>query len=60
RRYRLQGATYALAAQRATGLPIQRVVLCFLAAAGATEVNVDDLPEAMAEAASIARELTGA
>ena len=58
-RYRLQGATYALAAERATGLPVRRVVLCFLAVDGATDVEVDDLPAAMAEVAAVARELSG-
>ena len=58
-RYRLQGATYALAAERATGLPVRRVILCFLAADGATEVEVDELPAAMAEVAAVARELSG-
>ena len=58
-RYRLQGATYALAANRATGLPIRRVVLCFLAADGATEVVIDDLPSAMAEVVDVARDLSG-
>ena len=59
-RYRLQGAAYALAAERSTGLPVRRVVLCFLAADGATEVEVADLTEAMAEVRSAARELAGA
>ena len=60
RRYRLQGAAYAVAAQRATGLPVRRVLLCFLATDGATEVEVDDLAGAMDEVASIARDLAGA
>jgi len=59
-RYRIQGATYALAAERATGRTVHRVVLCFLAADGATEVEVDDLPGAMVEVATAARELAGA
>ncbi|GIT45719.1 MAG: hypothetical protein Ct9H300mP12_03040 [Acidimicrobiales bacterium] len=59
-RYRLQGAAYALAAERSTGLPVRRVVLCFLAADGATELEVTDLTEAMAEVRSAARELAGA
>ncbi len=58
-RYRLQGATYALAAERSTGLPVHRVVLCFLATDGATEVEVADLAGAMAEVRSIARDLAG-
>ena len=60
RRYRLQGAAYALAAERSTGLPVRQVVLCFLAADGATEVEVNDLTEAMVEVRSAARELAGA
>ena len=60
RRYRLQGAAYAVAAQRATGLPVRRVLLCFLATDGATEVEVADLTGAMDEVASIARDLAGA
>ena len=58
-RYRLQGATYALAAERATGHPVRRVVLCFLAADGATEVEVADLAGAMNEVRAAARELAG-
>ncbi|MBR11954.1 MAG: DNA helicase UvrD [Acidimicrobiaceae bacterium] len=58
-RYRIQGATYALAAERATGRTVRRVVLCFLAADGATEVEVDDLPGAMADVVAAARELAG-
>ena len=60
RRYRLQGAAYAVAAQRASGLPVRRVLLCFLATDGATEVEVDDLAGAMDEVTSIARDLAGA
>ena len=59
-RYRLQGAAYAVAAERSTGLPVRRVVLCFLAVDGATEVEVTDLAGAMAEVRSAARELAGA
>ena len=58
-RYRLQGATYAVAAQRSTGLPVHRVILCFLAADGATEMEIADLEDAMAEVRAIARELAG-
>jgi ATP-dependent exoDNAse (exonuclease V) beta subunit len=60
RRYRLQGATYALAAERSTEIPVRRVVLCFLAADFATEVEIADLAGAMAEVRSTARELAGA
>jgi ATP-dependent helicase/nuclease subunit A len=58
-RYRLQGATYALAAERSTGLPVRRVVLCFLATDGTTEVDVTDLAGAMVEVRTTARELAG-
>jgi ATP-dependent exoDNAse (exonuclease V) beta subunit len=58
-RYRLQGATYALAAERSTGLPVRRVVLCFLATDGTTEVDVTNLAGAMLEVRATARELAG-
>ena len=58
-RYRLQGATYALAAQICTGLPVHRVVFCFLAETGAVQLEIEDLPAAMAEVASVAHEITG-
>ena len=59
-RYRLQGATYALAAERATGLAVRRVVFCFLAEDGAVELDITDLPVAVAEAEATAREVAGA
>ena len=58
-RYRLQGATYALAAERSTGLTVQRVVFCFLSGDGAVEVDIEDLPAAMAEVAEVVRDMTG-
>jgi hypothetical protein len=58
-RYRLQGATYALAAERSTGLTVQRVVFCFLSGDGAVEVDIQDLPAAMAEVAEVVRDMTG-
>ena len=45
--YRLQLATYAHAVEAATGIPVQRAVLCFLEPGGAHEVEVDDLREAV-------------
>ncbi|MDG2428981.1 MAG: UvrD-helicase domain-containing protein [Acidimicrobiales bacterium] len=58
-RYRLQGATYALAAQTCTGLPVHQVVFCFLAEEGAVELEIEDLAAAMAEVALVAHEITG-
>ena len=58
-RYRLQGATYALAAERSTGLTVQRVVFCFLSGDGAVEVDIEDLPAAMAEVEWVVRDMTG-
>jgi len=58
-RYRLQGATYALAAERSTGLTVQRVVFCFLSDDGSVEVDIDDLPAAMAEVADVVRDMSG-
>ncbi|HEV2360915.1 MAG TPA: PD-(D/E)XK nuclease family protein, partial [Acidimicrobiales bacterium] len=49
-RYRLQGATYALALQTALGRPVARCVFVFLrAAGGAEERSVEDLPAAVEE-----------
>jgi ATP-dependent exoDNAse (exonuclease V) beta subunit len=45
--YRLQLATYAHAVETATGIPVQRAILCFLELGGAHEVQVDDLRAAM-------------
>ena len=58
-RYRLQGATYALAAERSTGLPVLRVVFCFLSEDGSVEVDIEDLPAAMAEVSETVRQMTG-
>ena len=57
-RYRLQGATYALAAERATGLTVKRVVFCFLSADGAVELDIEDLPSAMSDVADVVRDMT--
>jgi ATP-dependent helicase/nuclease subunit A len=48
-RYRLQGATYALAVRRALGVPVSRCVFLFLRADGAVAREVPDLDEAMGE-----------
>jgi ATP-dependent exoDNAse (exonuclease V) beta subunit len=48
-RYRLQGASYALALETATGEPVARCVFLFLAADRAEERVVSDLPRAIAE-----------
>ena len=48
-RYRLQGATYALAVHRALGVPVARCVFLFLRADGAVAREVHDLDEAMGE-----------
>ena len=46
-RYRLQGASYALALEAATGEPVARCVFVFLGTNGADEREVSDLPRAM-------------
>jgi ATP-dependent exoDNAse (exonuclease V) beta subunit len=48
-RYRLQGASYALAVGQATGEPVVRCVFLFLHRNGARERDVDDLPTAIDE-----------
>jgi ATP-dependent helicase/nuclease subunit A len=48
-RYRLQGATYALAVHRALGVRVARCVFLFLRADGAVAREVHDLDGAMAE-----------
>ena len=53
-------AAYAVAAQRATGLPVRRWPGSRGGPDGATEVEVADLTGAMDEVASIARDLAGA
>ncbi len=44
--YRAQGGAYALAVELATGEPVARVVFIFLTAAGAVEVDLDDVAQA--------------
>ena len=46
-RYRLQGASYALALEAATGEPVARCVFVFLGTDGVDEREVSDLPRAM-------------
>jgi ATP-dependent exoDNAse (exonuclease V) beta subunit len=53
-RYRLQGGAYTLALERATGLPVHRMIFCFLGDGGATERHLSDLPAAMADAEAAA------
>ena len=48
-RYRLQGASYALALEAATGEPVARCVFLFLGTDGADEREVSDLPQAIEE-----------
>jgi ATP-dependent helicase/nuclease subunit A len=48
-RYRLQGASYALALEAATGEPVTRCVFLFLGADRAQEREVNDLPRAIEE-----------
>ncbi|MFN8018420.1 MAG: UvrD-helicase domain-containing protein [Acidimicrobiales bacterium] len=51
--YRLQGAAYALAVGRTTGEPVDRVCFAFLTPQGAVELDLDDLPAAIAEVESL-------
>ncbi len=53
-RYRLQGATYALALERALGTTVARCVFLFLRAPSAAEREVADLRAAMDEVAALA------
>ena len=48
-RYRLQGAAYALALQKATGTRVSRMAFCFLGNGPAVERDIEDLDVAMAE-----------
>jgi ATP-dependent exoDNAse (exonuclease V) beta subunit len=48
-RYRLQGASYAVALELATGEPVAECVFVFLGEGEARERAVSDLPQAMAE-----------
>ena len=55
-RYRLQGASYALALAEATGEPVARCVFLFLAPTGAVARDVDDLHSAVDEVRELMRE----
>jgi hypothetical protein len=55
-RYRLQGASYALALAEATGEPVVRCVFLFLAPAGAVARDVSDLDGAVEEVRVLMRE----
>ena len=48
-RYRLQGATYALALEAVLGRPVTRCTFVFVGTEGATQRDVDDLAGAVAE-----------
>jgi ATP-dependent helicase/nuclease subunit A len=48
-RYRLQGASYAVALEQATGEPVAECVFVFLGGSFAREIAVSDLPTAVAE-----------
>ncbi|MEM9609910.1 MAG: PD-(D/E)XK nuclease family protein [Actinomycetota bacterium] len=56
-RYRLQGASYAVAVERATGESVARVVFAFLAEDGAVERDLPELASAMAEVATSTAQL---
>ena len=53
--YRLQGAAYALAVAQATGEPVVRVAFLFLTPSGAVELDLPDLPAAVAEVERLVR-----
>jgi ATP-dependent helicase/nuclease subunit A len=59
-RYRLQGASYTAAVEAATGQPVARMVFVFLREDGATEVDLPDLADAVAEVRQRAAELADA
>jgi ATP-dependent helicase/nuclease subunit A len=52
-RYRLQGASYALALEHATGTPVAECVFVFLAPDRVEERSVSDLPAAMREVRAV-------
>ncbi|HZA76159.1 MAG TPA: UvrD-helicase domain-containing protein [Acidimicrobiales bacterium] len=53
-RYRMQGASYALAVAEATGEPVLDMVFAFLTPEGALERAIPDLADAVAEARHLA------
>ena len=52
-RYRLQGATYAVAVSHATGRPVSKVIFLFLDPSGAQAAKILDLEAAMTEVTSM-------
>lgn len=56
-RYRLQGASYAAAIERATGETVGRMVFAFLREDGATETDLPDLRESIGEVTTRADQL---
>jgi ATP-dependent exoDNAse (exonuclease V) beta subunit len=58
-RYRLQGATYALAVERTLGRPVSRCVFLLLRGSSVVEREVPDLPVAMREVEELVGALTG-
>ena len=52
-RYRLQGATYAVAIEHTVQRPVAAVRFVFVSGGGAVERDVDDLPAAMAEVVAL-------
>ncbi len=57
-RYRMQGASYAVAVEAATGEPVHEMVFVFLDLDGATEARLPDLQSAMREVIDRAAELS--
>ena len=53
RRYRLQGASYALTLAATTGEPVVRVTFVFLTPAGPVEYDLDDLASTIDEVRAI-------
>ena len=58
-RYRIQGAAYALAVQKATGKAVKEVIFLFPNAEGAIEAPLTNLPALTAEAEGLALERLG-
>jgi len=58
-RYRPQGATYALAVERALGRPVTRCVFLFLRGSTTTQLDVPDLREAMEDVEELVSALAG-
>ena len=57
--YRPQGATYALAVERALGRPVTRCVFLFLRGSTTTQLDVPDLREAMEDVEELVSALAG-